>query len=91
MKKLLFAAAFLLASCEKTPPPQPIQHVYCVTPDQYKKLVDAMPKDKKGDLTGNAQKDFKIAAGQALLLRLYANGLLDVIGGCIGPAPTPAS
>lgn len=90
MRYSLFAL-LLLAGCSRTPPPQPIQQVYCVTPEQYRKLADAMPSKVGSQLTGQAQKDFKIVAGQDVLLRQYANGLLAVIGGCIGQPQQPAS
>lgn len=77
----------LLAACS-TVRPEPeirIQKVYCVTPDQFKRLVQTMPEKVGGQLTGDAQKDFKIVAGSDVALRVYANGLLDVIGGCTSP------
>lgn len=74
----------LLAGCTHTPPPQPIQHVYCVTADQYAALVKAKPAKVGHTLTGDARKDFKIVAGQDVLLENYSDGLLTVIGGCMG-------
>ena len=83
--------ALALTACHQSRPEPIIQTVYCVTPEQYKKLVDAEPGKVGNTLTGNAQKDFKIVAGQDVLLRQYADGLLSVIGGCIGQPQQPAS
>lgn len=61
-----------------------IQTVHCVTPKQYTDLVKAKPAKVGHTLTGNAQQDFKIVAESDVLVRQYADGLLDVIGGCTG-------
>jgi hypothetical protein len=91
IKKLIFCSLFVLSACAKTPPPQIEQHLlYCVTPEQYQALVNSKPGLINDKLTGNAQNDFKIVAGQDVLLRIYADGLLKVIGGCIGPSPSDA-
>lgn len=57
---------------------------YCVTPAQYQQLKAAEPKRVGLSLTGQAQDDFKAAAGSAIALRAYADDLLGVIGGCTG-------
>lgn len=88
-KQSIIVLALFLAACGKAHVETRIQQVYCVTPDQYAKIVEAMPGKVGGTLTGNAQKDFKIAAGQNVLMRQYATGLLKVIGGCTGPAQQP--
>lgn len=94
MKKLILFVVLLLAACHDKPQPipQPITHdVYCLTPEQYQALVDAMPKQMTEDeLTGQAQKDFITSTKHGILVRLYAQGLLKVLGGCIGPAPSDA-
>jgi hypothetical protein len=89
MNKLLIAAASIigLSSCGVPHVETRIQQVYCVTPEQYKKLVNAEPGYIKSNLTGNAQKDFKLSAEQNVLLRMYADGLLTILGGCMSPAP----
>lgn len=77
-----------IAGCSHTPPPQPeirVQTVYCVTEAQYLKLIAAMPPKVGSTLTGQAQQDLKIEGSSNVLLREYANGLLDVIGGCTKP------
>lgn len=92
MKKLIVGALLALSACATTPPKPVIQQhlIYCVTPDQYAALVNAQPSGIGNQLTGNAQEDFKLSAAQNVALRIYANGLLEVIGGCIGPAPEDA-
>lgn len=84
MKRLISLMGLVLVSCAPHVETR-IQRVYCVTPEQYKTLKDAEPGHVA--LTHNAQKDFKLVAGQDILLRKYADGLLDVIGNCIGTAP----
>lgn len=89
-KKLILLGCLVnLSSCATTPKPEPqIQKVYCLTPEQYKKVIEAIPDTVGEQLTGNAQKDFVIAGNQAILLRVYANGLLQILGGCTAPAPS---
>lgn len=89
MRFSLLLLPLALAGCATNKPEVQtvVQQVYCVTPDQYKQLVDAEPAKVGNNLTGNAQQDFKIAAGQDILMRTYANGLIKVLGGCIGPGP----
>lgn len=77
---LILPLAFL-AACSPHPEVR-IQTVYCVTPEQYTKLVNAKPAKVGNTLTGNAQQDFKIVAEQNVLVRKYADGLLEVLGGC---------
>jgi uncharacterized protein YcfL len=92
MKKLLLLAALALAGCNEHPatPETVVQQVYCVTPEQYAELVKARPESVKDQYTGQAQKDFQVSTEQSILLRIYSDGLLKVIGGCIGPAPSDA-
>jgi hypothetical protein len=90
MRRLLSLAAALalVTGCSSGPKIETrIQTVHCVTPEQFKKLVAAMPPKVGDKLTGQAQKDVKIAAGSDVALREYAGGLLDVIGGCTGSTP----
>lgn len=91
MKLILAGLASIMAvGCARTPPQPVIQRVYCLTPDQYKKLVEAMPAPVHDQLNKQAQHDFIVVANQSVLLRLYANGLLEVLGGCTGVAPSHA-
>lgn len=77
----------LLAGCGvshvATQPPI-VQHVYCVTPKQFQALTKAEPAKVGNTLTGNAQQDVKIEGSSNILLRQFADGLLQVIGGCMG-------
>jgi hypothetical protein len=86
-KLMVALAALALVSCQKAPVETRIQTVHCVTPDQFRRLVEAMPEKVGDELTGDAQKDFKLTAESAVLLRVYANGLLTVLGGCTAPEP----
>jgi hypothetical protein len=58
--------------------------VPCAAPEQVQKLKDAEPEHIGLKLTGNAQEDFKLAAGNDIALRLWGEGLLGVIQGCTG-------
>jgi hypothetical protein len=77
----LCAAALALAGCATT---QRFTPVYCVSPDQLQRLKGAEPHRVGDRLTGQAQDDFKIAAGSAVELRSYSHGLLGVLEGCTG-------
>lgn len=81
---------FLLGACHQEKPQPIIQTVYCITPEQYKKIVDANPGSLQGNYTGQAQKDFILSTNQNVLLRIYANGLLKILGDCTSPAPVSA-
>ena len=81
MRFKLLPIFLLLAACAPHPEVR-IQTVYCVTPEQYTKLVNAKPAKVGNTLTGNAQQDFKIVAERDVLVRKYADGLLEVLGGC---------
>jgi hypothetical protein len=85
VKKIAFAF-LLLAGCGQAHIETRIQRVYCVTPEQYRKLVNAEPEKIGNKLTGQAQDDFKLSASQNVALRSYADGLLEVIGNCMSPA-----
>jgi hypothetical protein len=84
--KLLAAVTFLgLAACGVTPKPETrIQKVYCLTPEQFQKVVEAEP-DKIGT---RVDPDLRVAQkqliGQNILVRQYADGLLQVLAGCTG-------
>jgi hypothetical protein len=78
-----FFAALALSACAPHPRYTPI---YCVTPGQLQRLKDAEPPRVGDRLTGQAQDDFKIAAGSALELRAYSHGLLGVLEGCVEPS-----
>jgi hypothetical protein len=83
MKCLLWlTAALALAAC--APHPRYIS-VYCVSPDQLQRLKDAEPPRVGDKLTGQAQDDFKIAAGSAVELRSWGEGLFSVLDGCKEP------
>jgi hypothetical protein len=79
-----FSLVFLaLAAC--APKPQSIPHnVYCLTPAQYKALVDAEPKKIGQSLSKDWSERDKQLTTQNILVRRYADGLLDVLGGCVG-------
>lgn len=79
-KLLLIAAAVAVSGCAHTR----YVTVHCVTAEQHQKLKDAEPERIGGKLSGQAQDDLKIIAGNNVELREYSHGLLGVIGGCVG-------
>lgn len=88
MKKLILLPVFLSLcafTCQERPQTV-IQRVYCVTPEQYKKIADAEPKKIGNDTTGDLPTDYKASVKQNVLMRQFADGTLEVLGGCIGPA-----
>jgi hypothetical protein len=93
MKQLILILAVALTACGVTPPPKPetiTQQVYCVTPEQFQALVDAAPKKIGNSIDKDARAANVQLTAQNILVRQYADGLLKVIGGCIGPAPSDA-
>ena len=86
---LLFPVLLTLLACQQKPetPTTVIQQVYCVTPKQYSDLKDAEPGKIGNSLPSDARDANKALVGQNILVRQYADGLLTVLGGCIGPEP----
>ncbi len=85
MKAFSLIPLLVLAAC--TPKPVSIPHnVYCLTPAQYKALVDAEPKKIGKSLSPDWTERDKQQTEQNILVRRYADGLLDVLGGCVGPS-----
>lgn len=75
----------LLAGCAghvDTAPP--VQHVYCVTPEQYRAIVQAEPAKIGQTLDKDVRVQNKQLTEQNILVRSYADGLLQIIGGCMG-------
>jgi len=82
----IIAAALALTACGARPEPEiRIQRVYCLTPDQYKRLVDAEPAKIGNTLDKDARVSNKQLTNQNVLVRKYADGLLEVLGGCVSP------
>lgn len=78
-------AALMLAGCAGHQHIETrIQTVYCLTPAQYKELVDAEPAKIGHSLDPDARKSNKQLVTQNVLVRQYADGLLDVLGHCVG-------
>jgi hypothetical protein len=77
----LYAAALALSGCATTR----YVTVACIDQPQLQRLKDAEPPRVGDRLTGQAQDDFKIAAGSAVELRSYSHGLLGVLEGCVEP------
>lgn len=74
-------AAFLcLSACTSTR----YVTVPCLTQDQYGKLKADEPPKVKDQLTGEADKDIRVIGGSAVRLRAWGNGMLGVLGGCVG-------
>lgn len=81
-KRLALVVPLALTGCATTHTRYVI--VPCATSEQVQKLKDAEPEHIGLKLTGNAQEDFKLAAGNDIALRLWGEGLLGVIQGCTG-------
>lgn len=73
----------MLAACGAKPESIP-HNVYCLTPEQYKALVDAMPPKIGNTLDPDLKTQNGQLVMQNILVRAYADGLLDVLGGCVG-------
>jgi hypothetical protein len=58
---------------------------YCVTKAQLEELKKSQPGRISGQLTGNAEEDSRILAGNLIRLRAHDDGLLEVLGGCVDP------
>jgi hypothetical protein len=59
----------------------------CLTPEQLTKLVKAEPEKIGRHLDPELQKQNRQLTEQNVLVRQYADGLLEVLGGCTGRAP----
>lgn len=91
-KKWVSIFFLMLASCATTRPSVPVvQTVYCLTPEQYSELVRAEPEKIGHQLKPDLPGQNKQLVGQNVLMRSYADGLLLVLGSCIGTAPEPSA
>jgi hypothetical protein len=81
MRLLCLAAALALTGCTTVR----YQRIYCVSKDQLEQLKKSQPERIKSKLTGQADIDVGILAGSAIRLRAHDDGLLTVLGGCVGP------
>jgi hypothetical protein len=92
-KDILFiVSAISLTGCGLAKPePLPrIQTVHCLTPEQFLKLVQAEPEKIGQHLSPDLQEQNKQLKTQNVLVRQYADGLLQVLGGCTGPVLNPS-
>lgn len=80
MKRAAILIALALAGCTTTR----YVTVPCVTPEQYGELKKAEPPKINDQLTGKADEDIRPIAGSAIRLRAWGQGLLGVLGGCVG-------
>lgn len=72
-----------LAGC--APKPQTFPHnVYCLTPSQFQTVVAAEPGKIGNTLDPDARKSNKQLVAQNILVRKYADGILEILGGCVG-------
>lgn len=81
MKVYLALLPLILASCGAPHVETRIQTVYCLTPAQYTTLVNAEPAKIGNSTTGDLPTDYKASVKQNVLVRKYADGLLEVLGG----------
>jgi hypothetical protein len=58
---------------------------YCITPAQLTQLKAAKPAKIRSQLTGQADSDLKLVAGRLVRVEAYADGLIDILGGCVDP------
>jgi hypothetical protein len=58
---------------------------YCVTRAQLEELKRQQPGKVHDQLTGQADRDTQILAGNLIRLRAHDDGLLTVLGGCVDP------
>lgn len=85
MLSKIIPLALLLSACGAAHvEPVPVQHVYCLTPEQFKAVVDKMPAKIGNQLDHDARIANKQLITQNILVRAYANDLLTVLGGCTG-------
>lgn len=80
MKPAILLAALALSACTTTK----YVPVKCVTPEQVAELKRQEPERVGDKLTGQAQRDFQIVAGNAARLRAWGRGLLGVVESCGG-------
>ena len=86
--RIFLLTLFLLSACGIVPKPElRIQKVYCLTPEQYLRLVQAEPEKIGEHLSADPAEKDRQKTEQNVLVRRYADGLLTVLGGCTGSAP----
>lgn len=82
MKRLVLAlTALSLTGCAQTR----YVRVYCITKEQLAELQRQKPAKIRDQLTGRADEDLKKVAGRLVRVEAYADGLIDVLGGCTDP------
>jgi hypothetical protein len=85
MKKSVLALLLMLGVWGCAPHPETrIQPVHCITVEQYKRLLEAEPAKIGNATTGDLGVDYATSVKQNVLVRKYADGVLEVLGGCIG-------
>jgi hypothetical protein len=90
-KSLLVVPLLLLGACGTLQGIQTrVQTVYCLTPEQYKKLIQAEPEKIGHSLEPGLQEQNRQLVEQNVLVRKYSDGLLTVLGGCTGASPQPS-
>lgn len=80
MKRSLPLIALALAGCAHTR----YVTVPCVTQEQVDGFKAAEPPKIHDKLTGKADEDIRPIAGSNVRLRSWGEGMLGVLGGCVG-------
>lgn len=85
MKKLVALALIGLTGCSILPHRVRYVTTYCLNREQYETLRRQQPDKFHDRLTGVEDKDILIITANAIRLRSYSDGLLEVLGGCQDP------
>jgi hypothetical protein len=57
---------------------------HCITKEQYEQLKKDKPGKIHSELNGQADHDIKPIAGRLVRVEAWGDGLLTILGGCIG-------
>lgn len=80
MKAATLLTLVLLTGCATTH----YSTVHCITKEQYEQLQKDKPGKIHDQLNGQADHDIKPIAGRLVRVEAWGDGLLTILGGCIG-------
>lgn len=76
----LLVAASMLSGCVTTR----YAPVHCLSKEQLEQLKAQKPGKIRDQLTGQADEDLKKVAGRLVRVEAWGDGLITVLGGCVG-------
>jgi hypothetical protein len=78
VRRIIPLALLALSACQTTR----YATVHCLSREQLAELQKQKPEKIKSRLTGKADEDVRIISGRLIRVEAYADGLIDILGGC---------